>query len=187
VVDASPDRRLPIGQLLVNHMRLFRQQLYGRTVELGFSDLRPAHLHVFGSIKAEGTRLTDLAEWTNMGRSSMAELIDDLQAKGYVERRPDPRDGRAKLVCLTERGWAAMRTGRNAIQTIEADYARRIGHDRFDEMCATLEDLLRELDPGVVAAYREPPPGPEDGSAARRRVFKPSARRAPRYDQRNLG
>jgi DNA-binding MarR family transcriptional regulator len=165
---ASPKRQLRIGQLLVNHMRLFRDSLYEQTVDRGFQDMRPAHLQVFGSIKAEGTRLTDLAEWTNMGRSSMAELIDDLEAKGYVERRPDPSDGRAKLVCLTERGWEATRAGRKVIEKIEADYAQRIGRERFEGMCETLEDLLRELDPSILAGYRVPPPEPEGGSQAGR-------------------
>ena len=158
---ASPDRRLRIGQLLVNHVRLFREALYQRTVERGFADMRPAHLQVFGSIKADGTRLTDLADWTNMGRSSMAELIDDLEEKGYVERRPDPSDGRAKLVCLTERGWEAMRAGRAVIEEIESEYAQGIGSERFEAMCGALEDLL---DPSILAGYRVPPPGRAGGS-----------------------
>jgi DNA-binding MarR family transcriptional regulator len=117
---------------------------------------------VFGSINSDGTRLTDLAQWTSMGLSSMAELIDDLQAKGYVERRPDPSDGRAKLVCLTEHGWEAMRTDRRAIEKIEADYARRIGRERFEAMCQALEDLLDDLDPSILANYRVPPPTTSD-------------------------
>lgn len=147
-------------------MRLFREALYRRTIERGFTDIRPAHLHVFGSIKAEGSRLTDLADWTNMGRSSMAELIDDLEAKGYVERRPDPSDGRAKLICLTDHGWRTMRAGRKVIEEIEADYAERIGPERFEAMCRELESLLDQLDPSILARYRVPPPGPagEHGS-----------------------
>ncbi len=153
----TPARRLRVGQLLLNHMRLFRDALYAGVVERGFADIRPAHLHVFGSIKADGTRLTDLAEWTNMGRSSMAELIDDLEGKGYVERRADPRDGRAKLVCLTDRGWQAMRAAREVIEGIEADYAGRIGQDRLETTLGALEELLADLDPTVLASYKLPP------------------------------
>jgi DNA-binding MarR family transcriptional regulator len=137
--------------------RMRREELFARAVGHGFADIRPAHLAVFGSIKADGTRLTDLARWTNMGLSSMAELVDDLEAKDYVERRPDPSDGRAKLVCLTDQGWQAMRVGRKAIETIEADYARLLGRERFEAMCRALEDLLEELDPDVLAGYRTPP------------------------------
>ena len=46
---------------------------------------------------------------------AMSELVDDLQRLGIVERRPDPRDGRAKLICLTDAGWEAMRTARRSM------------------------------------------------------------------------
>lgn len=150
-------RRLPIGQLLLNHLRLFREALLAGLVERGFADIRPAHLHVFGSIKAVGTRPSDLADWTNMGRSSMAELIDDLEAKGYVERRADPTDGRAKLVCLTDRGWQAMRAARAVIGEVEAEYAARLGRERLETTLAALEELLADLDPAVLTGYRTPP------------------------------
>jgi DNA-binding MarR family transcriptional regulator len=34
----------------------------------------------------------------------MAELVDELVDMGYVVRRPDPNDGKAKLIVLTKRG-----------------------------------------------------------------------------------
>ena len=79
--------------------------------------------------------LTDLATWSNMSLSSMAELVDDLERLGYIERRPDPRDGRAKLVCLTDTGWRAVRQGRGIIEGIEADWGQKLGEQRFQELC----------------------------------------------------
>jgi DNA-binding MarR family transcriptional regulator len=105
---------------------------------------------VFGNITADGTRLTDLAAWAGMTRPSMAQLVDELEADGLVERRPDPSDGRAKLVVLTPSGWDAIRFGRAIIAGIEADYARRIGPDRVDAMCWALQDLLDDLRGGPV-------------------------------------
>lgn len=105
------------------------------------------HLHVFGNIKAEGTRLTDLASWAGMTRPSMAALVDELEHNGLLERRPDPADKRAKLIFLTPAGWDAIRTGREIINGIERDYAERIGRDRFEAMCSALQDLLNDLQP----------------------------------------
>jgi DNA-binding MarR family transcriptional regulator len=76
---------------------------------------------------------------------AMSELVDDLQRLGIVERRPDPRDRRAKLICLTDAGRQAMRTARRAIADIEADYARRVGSERFEAAAQTLDVLLRAL------------------------------------------
>ncbi len=104
-----------------------------------------AHLHVFGTIRAEGTRLTDLAAWAGMGLPAMAELVDEMEGHGLLVRRPDPSDGRAKLVTLTPAGWDAIRTGRAIIARIEADYARRLGAERYEQMCWALQDLLEDL------------------------------------------
>lgn len=145
---SSSDQRLPIGQLLVHHLRLFRERLLADSelaAEQAGVQLRMAHLNVFGNIEADGTRLSDLAAWAGMTRPSMAELVDQLEAQGLLERRPDPTDRRAKLVTLTPTGWNAIRTGQKIIARIEADYAQRIGGQEFEAMCWALQRLLDDL------------------------------------------
>jgi DNA-binding MarR family transcriptional regulator len=151
---SPPAERLPIGQLLAHLMRLFRAELAARGEgTTGTEGIRPAHLQVFGVIKAEGTRLTDLAAWAGMSLSAMAELVDGLEQLGYVERRRDSRDGRAKLVLLTDSGWRAIRQGQRVIAQIEADWGAALGGDRFESLCKDLQSLLDLLDPGVVERY----------------------------------
>ena len=153
-----PPERLPIGQLLGNLIRLFRSELAERGSALeGVAGIRPAHLQVFGAIKADGSRLTDLAAESNMSLSSMAELVDDLAQLGYLERRPDLDDRRAKLVSLTAAGWQAIRQGRRVIASIETDWGERIGEARFESLCRSLQDLIDNLDPQVRRTYSEPP------------------------------
>ena len=65
-------------------------------------------------------------------------------------------DGRAKLVVLTPAGWDAIHTGRAIIASIEADYARRIGADRFEAMCQALQDLLDDLNGSPVRGAPQP-------------------------------
>jgi DNA-binding MarR family transcriptional regulator len=156
-MSTSDNERMPIGQQLGNLMRLFRAELASRGATLdSVAGIRPAHLQVFGTIKADGSRLTDLATWSNMSLSSMAELVDDLERLGYLERRPDPRDGRAKLVCLTATGWQAIRQGRRVIAAIEADWGQRLGEQRFQDLCQALQALIDDLDPGVIQNYVGP-------------------------------
>ncbi len=149
-----PVERLPVGQLLGNLLRLFRSQLAERGEDSpGVEGIRPAHLQVFGVIKADGSRLTDLAGWADMSLSAMAELVDSLEQLGYVERRPDPRDGRAKLVCLTDSGWHAMNEGRRLIAQIEASWSDALGKDRFTTLCAEMQALIDLLDPTIRPRY----------------------------------
>jgi DNA-binding MarR family transcriptional regulator len=154
----EPADRLPIGQLLVNLLRLFRAELAARgETSSAVEGIRPAHLQVFGTIKAGGGRLTELASAAGLSLSAMAELVDDLESLGYLERRPDPLDGRAKLVRLTDAGWQAIRTGRTIIATIEDEWAKRVGRERFETLCSSMQDLLDELDPRIRQGYSNPP------------------------------
>jgi DNA-binding MarR family transcriptional regulator len=155
--DEQP-RQLPIGQLLGNLTRIFRAELAARGEGTdGVEGIRPAHLQIFGTIKANGSRLTDLARAADLSLSSAAELVDDLAALGYLERRTDPTDGRAKLVSLTKRGWAAMRSGREIIAGIERDWADQVGKEHFDELLSGLQSLLDSLDPMIRRNYKLPP------------------------------
>jgi DNA-binding MarR family transcriptional regulator len=137
--------RLHIGQLLTQLTRLFQTELFDRLLAAGLEDARVPHTHVTAYIKADGSRLTELAAQARMTLPAMSELVDDLQRIGIVERRPDPSDGRAKLICLTDAGWQAMRTARRVIAEIEADYAQLVGAERFEAAAQTLDELLRGL------------------------------------------
>jgi DNA-binding MarR family transcriptional regulator len=108
-------------------------------------DARVPHTHVTAYIKAEGSRLTELAAQARMTLPAMSELVDDLERLGILERRPDPSDGRAKLICLTDAGWKALRTARRVIAEIEADYTQLVGAEHFDAAAQTLDELLRGL------------------------------------------
>jgi len=135
-------------------MRLFRAGLAERGEDAaGVESIRPAHFQVFAIIKADGTRLTDLSDWAGMSLSAMAELVDGLEQLGYVERRPDPSDGRAKLVCLTDSGWRAIREGQRLISQLERDWGTALGSNRFESLCRELQALLDVLDPGVRERY----------------------------------
>jgi DNA-binding MarR family transcriptional regulator len=137
--------RLHIGQLLVQLTRVFQTDLFERLVASGLEDARVSHTHVTAFIKADGSRLTDLAAQARMTLPAMSELVDDLQRLGIVERRPDPSDGRAKLICLTDAGWDAMRTGHRVIAEIEERYAELVGVQDFEQAALTLDRLLDSL------------------------------------------
>jgi DNA-binding MarR family transcriptional regulator len=134
-----------IGQLLVQTTRLFQIELFRRLEAAGLEGLRVPHTHVSAYIREDGSRLTELARAARMTLPAMSELVDDLVRAGYVERRPDPVDRRAKLVVMTEASWAAMGTARAIIRELEREYADAVGVERFAEFRATFQALLEHL------------------------------------------
>jgi DNA-binding MarR family transcriptional regulator len=77
-----------------------------------------SHGAVLGRLDRGGPQsVSDLALAERVRPQSMAQTVSDLEADGYVRRRPDPSDGRRALVELTEEGLA----------TLEADRRHREG------------------------------------------------------------
>lgn len=138
---SSRVRERHVGRLLVAAERRFNRDLIGALTARGFGDIRPAHGAVFANLDEGGTRPSELARRADMTKQAIGELIADLESKGYVERRRDPDDGRANLVVLTDRGRRVDEAADEAIAGIEADYVRRLGRARFDELL----DLVAEL------------------------------------------
>ncbi len=148
----AADRRL-IGALLrVPYLRVVTR-VYAGLVTAGYDDLRPAHLTVFQHIEADtGSRLTDLAELALMTKQSMGYLVDYLEEHGYVARVPDPADGRARLVRLTDRGLEVMSLARQIVQGIEAEWARMVGKRRMDQLLQILQALVVRLEEAPATA-----------------------------------
>jgi hypothetical protein len=96
-----------------------------RLADAGFPDLRPAHSSLLRNMSEGGSRITELA----------------AAAAGYVTLEPDPTNGRAKRVQLTDKGRAAGDTLFRLRAEVEHEFAALIG----DEEMARLRGLLERL------------------------------------------
>ena len=120
----------PLPSLLIEVKTVAVERMFERMREAGFRDVREGHGCVFGFIDLEhGSRLTDLAERARLTKQAVGEAVAELERKGYVERVPDPEDGRAKIIKLTERGREVALTGRRLFAEIEREWAEQLGED----------------------------------------------------------
>jgi DNA-binding MarR family transcriptional regulator len=103
---------------------------------------KPSHSAVFAQIRPEGNRLTELAKGANMTPQAMGELVDELEQLGYVTRKPDPTDRRAKLITLTKRGEACIQAGISTIQGIESRIDDALGPRGHAQLRALLTKVL---------------------------------------------
>ena len=106
----------------------------------GFDDLRPAHGFAFARLAAGGATITQLAQHLDVTRQAAAQLVEELTAKGYVERQPHPDDNRARLIVLTGKGWACTRAADAAIADAVRPWAVALGEPR---LLALRDDLIR--------------------------------------------
>ncbi|WP_338775672.1 MarR family transcriptional regulator [Streptomyces sp. DG1A-41] len=86
-------------------------------------------LSVLDTLAVSGPkRLTELARTEQISQPGLTQMITRLERDGLVERRPDPADGRAALIRITESG-------------------RRIGQARHEDRCRHLLPVIAQLTP----------------------------------------
>ncbi|MFC7015942.1 MarR family winged helix-turn-helix transcriptional regulator [Streptomyces viridiviolaceus] len=102
------------------------QRINEGVVARGFEG-RPAYGFAFTRLAPDGATVTDLAVHLGVTKQAASQLVDELARKGYVERRPHPDDARARLVVLTERGWACTRAAEEAAAEAVRAWADLIG------------------------------------------------------------
>lgn len=107
----------------------------------GHVDARPALLAVAAHIAPEGSRITDLAARAQLTKATIVRTVDELERLGYVERVPDPDDGRAKRVLMTARAYAVQEDAREIIAEIRDCWADLMEPGELDQ----LEQLLHKL------------------------------------------
>ncbi|WP_374194805.1 MarR family winged helix-turn-helix transcriptional regulator [Streptomyces sp. VRA16 Mangrove soil] len=112
-------------------------------------DLEPAAYGLLVRLEECGAqRATDLAGYIGVGKATMSRQLRALEDLGFLSREPDPADGRAWLVSLTERGRENFRQVRDARRM---RYVRQLaGWDRRE--VAELARLLHQLNAGAEQA-----------------------------------
>ena len=138
--------RLNVVSMLGQAYSLLGFQIVDGVVGAGYPQ-KPKHSAVFAQISLEGSRLTTLARRANMSPQAMGELVDELVELGYVVRRRDPADGRAKLIVPTERGREAIEAGRATIEGLEERVTEILGDRGHRELRGLLTRLLEDAAP----------------------------------------
>ena len=129
-----------ISTLLEHAMHAIREDLYALSAA-SFPGLRLRHYRLLSFVPAGGERLTRMASDAGLTKQALAQAIEPLEAGGYVEVVPDPSDGRARLVRLTDRGREVNETVRRHLADVERRWARRVGEERYAVARAVLADL----------------------------------------------
>ncbi|MFE5892532.1 MarR family winged helix-turn-helix transcriptional regulator [Streptomyces sp. NPDC056462] len=123
------------------------QRIHDGVVARGFEGLRPAHGFAFARLAPDGATATDLAAHLGVTKQAASQLVDEIVRKGYAERRPHPDDARARLVVLTERGWACTRAAEEAAADAVRAWAGVLGES---EVQVLLRQLVRIAPHGPI-------------------------------------
>lgn len=137
---------MSLGVLLLLPYRHLEQRVLDAVVAAGHT-ISPAQARVFARIDHGGSRLTRLAAAAQVTKQTAGFLVGELERHGYVERVPDPDDGRARLVRITPRGYEVIAVAEPVQRAVEAEWRRHLGTRRMAQLEALLTDLREITDP----------------------------------------
>jgi DNA-binding MarR family transcriptional regulator len=147
----SLDRGPRLGALLRLCHQTFVNRLATRLQEAGYTPVLGAVTQPLWD-HPEGMRLTELAGYAGVTKQSMGELVDKMEAVGYVERVADPTDRRAVRIRFTRRGLKVARVTRALVLDLESEWAAAIGRSRLESLREILVAILEGQRPGGRSA-----------------------------------
>ena len=157
------DARVDPGEIDVVLAALFaglalNEQAAARLRAWGFGDLRVSHGFVVQHLVPGPLTVGELARRMEVSQQAASKAAGELEQLGYVERRPDPCDARARRLSLSARGRDAVAAARAARAATAAALAERLGSERVEMLRAVLLEAL-EAAGGMeaVRARRVPP------------------------------
>ena len=122
-----PEQDSPLLRLLGLATRQLATDLNDKLIEAGVTDHRDSWNNVMPHIPVSGIRLTELAARAGMTKQAMAELVAEIERRGYIRRTTDPADRRAKIIEFTDKGWGIVHLALSALGELEAEIVDRLG------------------------------------------------------------
>lgn len=140
---------IPTHRLLSLAYNVTSLAIFEGLVTAGIEGIRQSFGNVMEHLAYEdGLRLNDLASRAGMTPQSMGALVDELEELGYVERRPDPSDRRAKRIFMTAAGKRTSQVSWKVLMGINERFGELLGQNRHRALRRSLIEIIESLPPG---------------------------------------
>ena len=107
---------------------------------IGLSMPKLMALHML-SEAGESLPLSQLAERLSCVKSNITQLVDRLEADGFVARKPDPNDRRSRLAVMTPAGRKASKAGMRLYRDAERELQGQLTADEAHQLATLLEKV----------------------------------------------
>lgn len=124
--------------------------------EMQGSDLTPRQFAVLRVLqRLETASQTDIVNETGIDRSTLADIVKRLVARGLIARRRSKSDARAYAVRLTQQGKDALKSAEPASERVENRLLKSLPQGRRDAFIDSLAQLVKALGMDEMAEQRE--------------------------------
>ena len=143
-----------LGILVLTAYQGFVRQLHADMAEHGFDDLGRSDGVVMRVLHRQARTVSELSALLEITPQGTAQIVEDMERRGFVVRRPDPSDARARLVELSERGRGAIAAARAFHKAFETRMRRKHGAATIDAFRAVLTDMAEQAPGGLDRELR---------------------------------
>ena len=152
----APDRTVPDLSFLLTHAgHVLATRMSAAFADLGIGPR--AYCVLFHALQAERTQI-ELAEISDLDKTTMVVTVDELERAGLAERRPSSTDRRARVIAVTPAGEEAVARG--------TEVADRVHREALESLPEELRDVLLDALTRLVRGHLATPV--ESGRTVRR-------------------
>jgi DNA-binding MarR family transcriptional regulator len=113
-------------------------------------DLQPPQFRVLNAVDAVGGQSQQaIGEAIGAPASRMVAIVDELERRGLLERRPHPSDRRIRAVYLTAKGRKLLARGRKIAAEHEAELTQGMSATERKQLVALLQKVVDEQEIGA--------------------------------------
>ncbi|MFJ9893187.1 MarR family winged helix-turn-helix transcriptional regulator [Streptomyces sp. NPDC091280] len=136
----SPGAELAL--LLLGGFRSMVDDVHGELALRGHPGVRAGHEFALRGIDEGADTASALGRRLSVSKQGAARTIAALERLGYVERQPDPGDGRLKRLRVTDRGHDMMTLGASLFDGVRERWAAQMGPEQLEALEAHLTRLV---------------------------------------------
>jgi DNA-binding MarR family transcriptional regulator len=135
VANSKPKGTIPdFALLLVGASRPVAERLNAAVARAGIGDVRSPYGFVIRALAQEPVGLTELADRLGVTKQAAIKVVDEMEARGFLVRRPHPADRRAKVLVLTAKGQAMRKAALAESREMERELREELGDADVDAL-----------------------------------------------------
>lgn len=135
----------PLAGLLPRLSDHITNRLLALTMARGHSGLKRSFSSVLTAIGPNGGRIQQMANSQDVSKQAISVTASELEALGYIERRPDPKDARQVILVFTARGERLIADSIAAVEELEQEFNQHLDEEAVRQIKTVISRIYQSL------------------------------------------
>jgi len=143
--DLDTRRAKTTARIVTRLAGIYDRKLHGTNSST--SNISKSQKSLLIQLELDGTRVSVLAKRLGISKQAVSRTAQELEEKGFVNRIEDETDGRATMLCFTERGRKLVATTVDKLEAFEHEMVSVLGAKDAEKLNQLLDRWAKHFDP----------------------------------------